>query len=377
MPIELKPPRPGKTPYYSGRGTYLGIYVDRSTKHADKRKAKAALDEWKRQIERGEYAGQKAIEVKRDPSFADAALAYLRADGDPTYIGAIIEYTGEHAIRDAPIKDIDQLMLDNLAPILYPDAPAPTRNRNFYTPVSAVLKHAGKESKIKRPKGWRGKKSQSWLEPEQAFPLIKHAYDIDPEFGLFCMTLLYTGERLSEPLRASLRHLNLKQSLLYIPDTKNGDPRPVHLPPVLVQAFLDQPSRPARPGKGSPLGAAGKSRQGAGVPFLDRGADAKLFRFTPSGYLRDMLKEAMKRASLSFPRREGGFHIFCHTYGTWMTRYGKLDTEGLVRTKRWKNTESAARYAHTIASQEARRADVLPTPNRGKVVENLTLKKKA
>jgi len=29
-----------------------------------------------------------------------------------------------------------------------------------------------------------------------------------------------------------------------------------------------------------------------------------------------MLKEAMKRSGLKFPRRQGGFHIFCHTYGS-------------------------------------------------------------
>lgn len=73
-----------------------------------------------------------------------------------------------------------------------------------------------------------------------------------------------------------------------------------------------------------------------------------------------MLQLAIQRAGLSFPRRQGGFHLFCHTYGTWMTRYGSLDTFGLVRTGRWKSAESADRYNHTIASPEARRADLMP-----------------
>jgi hypothetical protein len=146
----------------------------------------------------------------------------------------------------------------------------------------------------------------------------------------------------------------LKQALLYIPDTKNGDPRPVHLPPVLVEAFRAMSPRPKRLG--------GRSQDDAGAPFLERSQNARLFRFHSGGHLRDMLTEAMRRTGLSFPPREGGFHIFCHTYGTWMTRYGALDTEGLVRTKRWKNTESAARYSHTVASYEARQADALPTP---------------
>jgi hypothetical protein len=59
---------------------------------------------------------------------------------------------------------------------------------------------------------------------------------------------------------------------------------------------------------------------------------------------------------------EAGFHIFCHTYGTWMKRYGRLDTFGLTRTGRWKDPQSADRYNHTEASWEARQADLLPVP---------------
>jgi integrase len=236
-------------------------------------------------------------------------------------------------------------------------------------PVSAVLKRAGVERKIRRPKGWRGSKSTSWLEPEQAFAVIDQAYRIEPEFGLFCKTLLYTGMRLGDITSARLRGLKLNQALLYLPDTKNGDPRPVHLPPVLVKAFRDQPARPARPRKttGTPLpnGAAGQSRRDAGILFLDRHPDQKLFRFAISGHLRDMLKLAMQRAGLTFPRRQGGFHLFCHTYGTWMAHYGKLDTYGLTRTGRWKDPDSADRYNHTAASPEARRADLLPVPKVG------------
>jgi hypothetical protein len=84
----------------------------------------------------------------------------------------------------------------------------------------------------------------------------------------------------------------------------------------------------------------------------------------------------MVRTGLSFPPREGGFHIFCHTYRTWMTRFGGLDTEGLVRTRRWKTAESAARYAHTVASYEARQADHLPTSISEKSVEKLAILKK-
>lgn len=390
MPLKLRDPTPGKTPNYHIRGTHRGIYVERTAGTPSKAEALRVLRSIKEAIERGDYSAKGEVgpqpepTEKGEPTFADAALAYLKADGDPKYLSAIIEQTGPHALRDKPLSSIDQILIDNAANALYPNAAAPTRNRQFYTPVSAVLKRAGLEKKIKRPKGWRGSKSQSWLEPEQAFTVIKNAYALDPEFGLLCLTYCYTGRRLSDLTDAKLRQLNLKQKLIYLPDTKNGVPSPVHLPPIVIEAFLAQPARPERPRKvgNKPLanGAAGRSRADAGVPFLERSPDAKLFRFSASGHLRKMLKQAMKMSGLSFPRRQGGFHIFCHTYGTWMTRYGGLDTFGLTRTGRWKDPDSAERYSHTIASEEARRADLLPTPDsksRGKSGERAPSRKKA
>jgi hypothetical protein len=79
-----------------------------------------------------------------------------------------------------------------------------------------------------------------------------------------------------------------------------------------------------------------------------------------------MLKLTLATCGLVFPRRQGGFHLFCHTYGTWMHRYGGLDSFGIARTDRWKDPRSADRYRHTAASKEARRADVLPVPVRNK-----------
>lgn len=374
MPLKLRAPRPYKSPNWSIRGTLHGIYVDRTAGTPDKAEAQRFLTRIRKQIERGEYAPAEPVATpKAEPTFADAALAYLRADGDPKGISEIIEHTGPHSLRDRKLSEIDQLAIDNAGADLYPDAPPATKNRQFYTPVSAVLKRAGITASIKRPKGWRGSKGTSWLEPDQAFTLIENATLQDQEFGLFCLTLLYTGMRLGDIVGARMRDLRLDQALLYIPDTKNDEPRPVHLPPIVVEAMRLMPARPARPRKTDgavlPNGTAGRSQADAGVPWLERAGDAKLFRFHKGTPLRQRLIKAMKAAQLSFPRRQGGFHIFCHTYGTWMTRYGDLDTFGLVRTGRWKNPESANRYHHTRASEEARRADKLPTPAAAKPIE--------
>ena len=52
------------------------------------------------------------------------------------------------------------------------------------------------------------------------------------------------------------------------------------------------------------------------------------------------------------------FHTFCHTYGTWMRRYAGLDVRGLVGTGRWDSMQSAERYAHVVASEEAMAANI-------------------
>jgi integrase len=275
----------------------------------------------------------------------------MQAGGERRYIAPLL-----HHFKETLIDDIDQAAIDAAGEVILPNATAATRNRQIYTPVSAVLHHAGSERRIRRPKGWRGQRSTSWLEPEQAFALFAAADALDREFGLLLRVLTYTGMRISEALNITMRDVRLDRALVYLPETKNGNPRAVHLPPVLVAALAEQPPRPAREG--------GRAQTSAGVPFMARPPAERLFRFTRSGFLNALLKEAMKACGLSFPKRQGGFHLFCHTYGSWMHHFAGLDTFGLTRTGRWKDPQSADRYNHTMASPEAQRADALPTPKR-------------
>jgi len=178
--------------------------------------------------------------------------------------------------------------------------------------------------------------------------------------------LLYTGRRIGDFLNdnTKLRNLNLNQSdgsgTLYLGRTKNRETVTVYLPPHVVDKFKAMPPRPPR--------KDGRPRQDAGVPFLDRSPDARVFRFHKGGALRAMLAEAMKNAGLSFPKRERGFHLFCHTYATWMLPMVG-DNYGLARTGRWKDPRSAEGYLHAKVSSEARQADLLPTPFRAKGVQ--------
>jgi integrase len=325
MPLKIIPPRKGWSPYYRVRGTYLGNYVNRSTKTSNQATANKLLQKWQREIEAGEFT------TKDEPTFAEAALSYMQAGGDRRPLAPLLRHFGNTRLRY-----IDQAVIDNAAHTLFPNATPATRNREVYTPVSAVLKHNGIEKKIRRPKGWRGKRSTSWLEPDQALRLFLAADNINPEFGLFLRVLCYTGMRLSEALGVRLSQVNLSEQMIYLPETKNDDPRAVHLPPVLIETLPKHPRG------------------------LNRDPDERLFRFHASGRLREMLNMAKQAAGVSFPYRQGGFHLFRHTYGTWMHHYGNLDTYKLVETKVWRDPSSAARYAHTKPNAAARRADFLP-----------------
>ena len=199
MPWKLIPPRPSKTKVYYVRGTYLGIRLDHSTGTGEADAARRILRTWRRQAERGEFSLARAAEPPA-ATFVSAATAYMRAGGSGQYLEPILK-----AWKDRLAADIDQIALDTLAAQLYPKGSPATRNRQVYTPVSAILKHIGIEKKFKRPHGSQGNKSTSWLEPDQAFTALDQCDAIDLEFGLLCETLLYTGMRIDEALSRRLR----------------------------------------------------------------------------------------------------------------------------------------------------------------------------
>jgi integrase len=354
MPLKLVPPRPGKSPNWTIRGTHLGTYVDESTGTPREALARKVLAERREQIERDRFSPQPVENAPAPaPTFLSAAIAYIEAGGEDRFIGSYDEESGTWSgliahFGETPLAEITQEAINAAAAKLLPDGTPQTRNRQIFTPVSAVLKSAGVEAKIKRPKGWRGSKRTTWLRPEQAFALFKAADARDAEFGIFLRVLTYTGMRLSECTGMTIDRLEIAESFAYVPTTKNGEPRGVHLPPVIVAALANHPRG------------------------LDRRSE-RVFRFRKCGRLYTWLDETLTVAKIELPPRTG-FHVLRHTWATWMRRYGGLDTRGLVGTGAWADEKSAARYEHVVATEEARRADLLPVDGpkkrtRGKSVE--------
>ena len=315
MPLKLYPPKEGRNPYWVIRGRHLGHRVFRSAKTADRRLAHQLLKKLERDIERGAISDAPAM------TFSAAALSYLRAGGESRFIKPLSQH-----FRGVALDRIDQAAIDEAADRIYPGATAGTRNRQVYTPVSAILKHAGVIMPLRRPKGHAEGARLRWLQPDEAGRLF--AACADPEFRALLILLTYTGCRLGEALRLERRDVDLKAAAAFVGRTKNGAPRSMHLPPVVVAAL------------------AGMDLDGEGT----------VFRYRKNGHLYNTLKAAKRAAALSWMT----FHTLRHTYATWMRKYAGMDTRGLVGTGAWKSEKSAARYAHVVVSEESRQADRLP-----------------
>src|SRR5262249_11911742 len=244
--------------------------------------------------------------------FAAAALAYMKGGGERTYLRKLLEH-----FKLTPVTNLDQAAIDAAAVSLYPNGSAATRNRQVYTPVSEVLRHVGHRLDLRRPRGSGGTKQTGWLWPEQAFALFNEAKEINAEFATLLIVLCYTGMRLGEALKLTWDDVRLEEGFAYVADTKNGGPRAVFLPQVAVDQMRS----------------------------LSRHATGRVFRFVKSGHLYSLLKTVAFKAGINLPERSA-FHIFRHTYATWMRREAGLDTKGLVATGDWKDRKRADRYEH-------------------------------
>lgn len=322
MPLYLEAPIKGRSPNYRIRGTYIRVRVDQTSGTPRKDVALKIMRDIQAKIERGEFTARVV-----EPDFMSAADSYVDNGGDKTYVASLAKH-----FTNTPLSKITQAAVDAAAMALYPNHSPATRNRQVYTPVSAILAHAGAPLRLKRPKGAAGKRRLAWLTPEEASRLIASATALKPNFGALLAFLFGTGCRLSEGLNLMGRDLDLPNGVAFIADSKNGEPRTAHLPPNLVAMLAN----------------------------TDLGKDEEpAFRMRLQGSIGYMLDKAAGAAGVTIP--DGiAFHIACHSWATWMRRYGKADTKALLATGRWKSAHAAGVYEHTDSRAESKLADLIP-----------------
>ncbi len=195
-----------------------------------------------------------------------------------------------------------------------------------------------------------------------AFAIIKAADAIDPEMGRLLTFLLYTGCRIGEALALKWEQVSLDDRLAYIETSKNDDPRTVKLTEELCDLLAPHKKT---------AGKVFRFHQGGHRNFLFLNA-----KVTACGL--PAIKRPRRRQRMVIPPYRYSwvtFHTFCHTWATWMRRFGGADLQALVATGRWRDERSAKRYTHTAAHEEWDRVDSLPSI--GKSVETTLRKAKA
>jgi integrase len=318
----LKCIRRPKSPNWIMRGTIRGIRIEESTGTSDRRRAEEIRANREDELYKQSIYGRRATKT-----FAEAALSYQEIGGrhcdggERRFLARIIRHFGT-----TPLGQIDLDALDRGAAKLFPDAAPSTRNRQFYTPAIAVLRHAAARRWcasliIKRPKSPKGR--IRYLKIEEADRLIERAADHLRPLLIF---LFYTGARAGEAVWLDWRHVDLARSHVDF-FGKNGDERGVPLHPRVVAALANLKHR-----------------------------DGEVFR-RPDGrpYSRPKRpddKSAGTRIKTAFGgacRRAGIIdftpHGCRHTWATW--HYAKnRDLGALQRLGGWKSIAMVMRYAH-------------------------------
>jgi hypothetical protein len=142
MPLKLIAPAqaPGGRSFYI-RGSYLGVGVYRSARTDRRAVATAELRKIERDIEHGRHAEAEAPPAA---SFADAALGYLK-DCPQSEVARVKRVLGH--FRTTPLAQMTTYAaIDAGEEALFPGRrqaySAATLNREYRTPLSAVLHHA-------------------------------------------------------------------------------------------------------------------------------------------------------------------------------------------------------------------------------------------
>jgi integrase len=317
-----------KSSCFYARGTCLGVAIFQSLGTGDRKEAEILVG----RIQKGIFDRQARGPVHASEGFGSATLRYLQAGGERRYIEPLLRHFG-----DLPIDQIDQQAIDRAAVLLYPQCSAATRNRDVYTPMSAILKFAGKTTNIRRPKAPPG--VVRWLTHEEAARLIAAC---SPHLRPLVMFMLLTGARIGEALWLDWSCVDLGRAHVSIPKTKNGEPRGVPLHRDLVVELANLLHRDGC-----------VFRKPDGEPYQRPHGD---YEQSTGGQIKTGFKAALRRAGITNFR----VHDCRHTWATW--HYAEHhDLQALQKLGGWKTLAMVMRYAH--ANVEAYRDGINALPS--------------
>ncbi len=339
MPLKIV--RRAKSPNWVIRGTIRGIRVEESTGTSDKRIAEEIRAKREAEILKQSVYGRSAT-----ATFAEAAVSYLENGGSKRFLEPIIRRFGT-----TPLARIDLDVIDRAARKTYPSASNATLDRQFYTPTSAVLKHAAKRGLcpsiiFERPDVPRP--PITWLTLDEANLVINACADHLRPLVIF---LFYTGCRIGEALWLDWHNVDLARRHVIFPKTKNGEARGVPLHDRVVVALANLPHREGE-----------VFRRPDGMPYeRPKRADDT----SAGSRIKKAFVGACKRAGIA----NFSVHGCRHTWATWHYAANR-DISALMRLGGWKTVSMVMRYLHANVDEHRHTIDRLPGGNLGGSVLN-------
>lgn len=338
MPLKIV--RRHKSPYWYLRGTIRGIAVDESTQVTER----AAAEEIR--IRRETELLERSIHGQRQTAtFLEAAIMYMENGGSTRFMRPVVDYFGTTLL-----SKIDQTAIDRAAMALYQDAKPSTRNRQLYTPVSAVLAHAAKRGlceriAIERPRQPKGR--ERWLTPDEAERLIGACSGHLKPLVVF---MLYTGARVSEAIYLRWHEVDLPRAHVTFLDTKNNEDRGVTLHSRVVAELANLEHR-----------SGAVFRRPDGLPYTRKN--------NAGGQIKTAFNGACRRAGIQNFRP----HDCRHTWATWHYAENR-NLPALMKLGGWKSERMVLRYAHVNVADLAASIEALPWGKSGERQKS-TLKK--
>ena len=242
-------------------------------------------------------------------------LAFRRpGQNDRRYLDLLRKWLGKELI-----SEIDQNTFDRAAQALYPGRSADTWNRQVYTPLQAVLGHAGVTLRLRRPK--QRKPRNKAVSRDTAHMLIANAGD--PDLRALLTLLFYAGCRIGEAITLTTNRVDLvgRRLCFDITKTDRDSWRPMH--EKVFEALANLPER------------------------------KQVFRWQTSSGPRKPLKALCKKLRITFTP-----HMARHSFATWLADEG-VGLKDVMEAGGWEDYKSVLRYTGSNVERVRKAVDKL------------------
>lgn len=209
-------------------GSVAGQRVRKSLGTRDPAQAEELRAQYEARLWKRHSYGEEAVRT-----FGEAATAYLEAGGDPAFLPPLVALFRTRVLGSIKPGEIQQAGRS-----LYPGRKPATWNRQAIVPARAVINHAAglgwcapiKVKQFAVEKVRRQAADRAWLD---AF-LAQADADGLPGLAAAVMFMWQTGARISEAARVMPAHVDLKERIVWLEQTKTGEWQAAHITRKMV-----------------------------------------------------------------------------------------------------------------------------------------------